>query len=180
MIKVTGMNVKVFKIEDSVFDGKHPKDINAGYERIGKAMGEVVEGEPFYIQTNRGLFHTSRVTVVNDDNTFNTLNSVYKLELCDDAATDKKPDVKTSGKTDADKSKRKPIPNRIYIHYKGGLYEVLHLAVSSIDDSDQVVYRSLHYGTYHTRPLSEWFDVKIKQEDNDGHRDILRFELYNG
>jgi len=84
--------------------------------------------------------------------------------------------------TDSDKHKYKlkPIPNRIYTHYKGGLYEVLHLAISSIDDSDQVIYRSLHYGTYHTRPLSEWSDVMTKKEDNDGHRDIIRFELYNG
>lgn len=179
MIRVTGMTVKVFKLDDKVFNRKHPNDINQGYEQIGKAMGEVVEGEAFYIQTDRGLFHTSRVTKVIDDNTFDTLNSVYKLELCEDASADNM--IKeTVNKTDADKSKLKPIPNRIYLHYKGGLYEVLHLAISSIDDSDQVVYRSLHYGSYHTRPLSEWYDVKIKKEDNGGHRDILRFELYNG
>jgi len=88
MIKVTGMKVKLHKLEDVAFDGKHPNGINPGHEQIGKAMWEVVEGEGFSIQTYRGMFRTSRVTKVNDDNTFNTLNSVYKLELCEDTPVD--------------------------------------------------------------------------------------------
>ena len=75
-----------------------------------------------------------------------------------------------------EKLTQKPIPGRIYLHYKGGLYEVLHLAKYTNDDSDLVICKSIHYGTYHARPLSEWFDVV----DNNGHSDITRFEMYNG
>lgn len=68
-----------------------------------------------------------------------------------------------------EKSKKKPIPGRLYNHYKGGIYEVLHLAKHSETDEDLVIYQSIHYGSYHARPLSMWFE-----EVKPG---VKRFEL---
>jgi len=44
-----------------------------------------------------------------------------------------------------------------YKHYKGGLYKVHKLA---LDDNgvQVVVYESLIFGSWHTKPLSMWFD----------------------
>jgi hypothetical protein len=51
-----------------------------------------------------------------------------------------------------------PKPGEQFIHYKGGLYEVITLAKDSRDDQTVVVYKSLLFGSVHTRPLPEWFD----------------------
>lgn len=51
-----------------------------------------------------------------------------------------------------------PTPGIVYHHYKGGLYEVLHLAKDTATDKTVVVYRSLHFGSYYTRPIEEWFE----------------------
>ncbi len=50
----------------------------------------------------------------------------------------------------------KVIPGRVYQHYKGGLYEVLHLAKHTETDEILVIYKSLHFGSYYARPLSNW------------------------
>ena len=59
------------------------------------------------------------------------------------------------------KNKRETYPqfNRIYQHYKGGTYEVLHLAKNTVNDEITVVYQSQEFGSYYTRPLSQWFDM---------------------
>jgi hypothetical protein len=46
-----------------------------------------------------------------------------------------------------------------YIHYKGGRYEVLTLAKHTETDEVLVIYKSLHFGSVHARPLSMWFDT---------------------
>lgn len=46
-----------------------------------------------------------------------------------------------------------------YQHYKGGKYEVLTLAKHSETDEIMVVYKSIHFGSVHVRPLSMWFDL---------------------
>jgi len=43
-----------------------------------------------------------------------------------------------------------------YRHYKGGLYKVEFLSNHSETDEILVNYRSLHFGSYHSRPLDEW------------------------
>lgn len=59
-----------------------------------------------------------------------------------------------------------------YFHYKGGKYEVLSMAKHSETDEDLVIYKSIHFGSVHARPLSMWFDtVSI-----DG-RAVHRFRL---
>jgi hypothetical protein len=51
---------------------------------------------------------------------------------------------------------RNVVPGKIYQHYKGGLYEVLHLAKNTDNDETMVIYRSTLYGTYYARPLIDW------------------------
>ena len=65
------------------------------------------------------------------------------------------------------------IPQGIYRHYKGSLYQVLHTAQHSETEEALVVYRCLYgeYGVW-VRPLSmfsETVEVEGKQ--------VLRFEL---
>lgn len=80
-----------------------------------------------------------------------------------------------------------PEVNSVYKHYKGGKYKVLTLAKHSETQEDIVVYKSLHFGSFHVRPLSMWFDVVIEDDDvsddmrvriNKGHfGPIRRFTL---
>ena len=49
-----------------------------------------------------------------------------------------------------------PELNKIYRHYKGGLYEVLFLSRHTETEEVLVNYRSLHFGSYYSRPLDEW------------------------
>ena len=49
-----------------------------------------------------------------------------------------------------------PEPNRIYRHYKGGLYEVLFLSRHTETDEILVNYKSLHFGSFYSRPISSW------------------------
>ena len=63
------------------------------------------------------------------------------------------------------------IPGRIYQHYKGELYEVLHLAKNTNTDETMVIYRSIQFGTYYARPLVDW---------NTPVNSNPRFFIYNG
>src|ERR1035437_6752260 len=38
-----------------------------------------------------------------------------------------------------------PEPNRLYRHYKGGLYEFITMAIHSETKEELVIYKSLHY-----------------------------------
>ena len=73
-----------------------------------------------------------------------------------------------------------PLVGRLYRHWKGDIYKFLHLAVSTNTNEDLVIYKSVNYGTYYARPLTEWNDITVTKENNNGQRDIRRFELYNG
>jgi len=71
-----------------------------------------------------------------------------------------------------------PKPGETYIHYKGGEYEVLMLAE---DDNSEtvVVYRSILFGSYHTKPLKMWFEnvlVDVKGVKNRKAH-AIRFSL---
>lgn len=70
-----------------------------------------------------------------------------------------------------------PQLNRLYRHYKGGLYEVLHLAKHSETDETMVVYKSILFGSYHVRPLSMWNDIIRESEQVTGLNTIYRFTL---
>ncbi|HWY33860.1 MAG TPA: DUF1653 domain-containing protein [Nitrosopumilaceae archaeon] len=54
--------------------------------------------------------------------------------------------------------KKYPYPGKYYQHYKGGIYEVLFMTKHSETDEDLVIYKSVHFGSYHARPLHMWFE----------------------
>lgn len=66
-----------------------------------------------------------------------------------------------------------PEINQIYQHYKGGKYYVISLAKHTETDEVLVIYKSIHFGSVHARPLSEWFD---EVEDEEGEP-FIRFTL---
>lgn len=70
------MKVRITKIKDSRFDGKHPNGINVGYVKEGEELYPLEIDESYYV----GSLITSRVTKINEDGTFETLNSIYKRE----------------------------------------------------------------------------------------------------
>ena len=60
-----------------------------------------------------------------------------------------------------------------YDHYKGGSYEVITLAKHSETDEVLVIYKSLHFGSVHARPLPMWFE----KVTTDEQRRVSRFTL---
>ena len=72
-----------------------------------------------------------------------------------------------------------PQPGTTYLHYKGGLYEVLHLAKHSETDETLVVYKSIHFGSYHVRPLEIWFE-QVTYEHDGVSITRPRFDLFTG
>lgn len=67
----------------------------------------------------------------------------------------------------------KTVPQGIYRHYKGNLYQVLHTAMHSETEETLVVYRCLYgeYGVW-VRPLAMFSETVIR----DG-KEVPRFEL---
>jgi hypothetical protein len=53
---------------------------------------------------------------------------------------------------------RYPENGKIYLHYKGGKYEVVSAARHTETDELLVVYKSLNFGSMHVRPLKMWFE----------------------
>ncbi len=49
-----------------------------------------------------------------------------------------------------------PKPDQVYKHYKGGLYLVLFLSKHTETGEILVIYQSIHFGSYYSRPLEEW------------------------
>jgi uncharacterized protein DUF1653 len=172
IIKTKEKRIKVTKLTDTRFSGKHPKGINTGYVREGIAFNDVEKDDCLVVEG----FRTSTIIKVNEDNTFNTLNSVYKVEFLDETVPqEQKP---KEGKAEGKKQKgyvRRPVPNGIYSHYKGGLYKFLYIAKHSETDEELVIYKSLHYGSYHARPLSMWFDIIAPETETS--KEVLRFQL---
>lgn len=75
--------------------------------------------------------------------------------------------------TENTKTKRQPIPQGIYRHYKGNLYQVLHTAQHSETEESLVVYRCLYgeYGVW-VRPLAMFSETVIREG-----KEVPRFEL---
>lgn len=67
-----------------------------------------------------------------------------------------------------------PLMGKIYDHYKGGRYRVLFMAKDS-NDEPVVVHQSLLFGSYHVRPLKEWFEIVCKMPKY--RNDVERFHL---
>ena len=69
--------------------------------------------------------------------------------------------------------KEYPLPDRVYRHYKGGLYKTHFLAKHTETGEDMVVYTSLIFGSHYCRPLDKW------NEPIEGDRFSLRFVKVN-
>lgn len=70
---------------------------------------------------------------------------------------------------------RNPELNRIYKHYKGGLYKLLlaNVEMEAFPGDPHVVYQSLQDNRIWCRPHDDFFD----EVDYEGRKQILRFEL---
>jgi hypothetical protein len=62
-----------------------------------------------------------------------------------------------------------PLPGQVYKHYKGGIYEIISMAVHTETGERLVVYKSLNFGSVYVRPYEIW-----NSESKDGEK---RFTL---
>ena len=78
-----GDKVKVVKMSDDKFGGKHPNGIESGYVVYGTIVNPVEVGSFLYLNKASGdaygYFHTSEITKIIDENHFKTRNSTYKI-----------------------------------------------------------------------------------------------------
>jgi hypothetical protein len=65
-----------------------------------------------------------------------------------------------------------PEPKQIWLHYKGGRYEIIAMCNHTTTNEVLVIYKSLSFNGFHARPYSEWHD-----EVWDGVHRKTRFEL---
>jgi hypothetical protein len=72
-----------------------------------------------------------------------------------------------------------PEPGKFYRHYKGGLYKVLHLAKHTENEEILVIYQSLHFGSFHARPLESW-NTKVDNPNKEKYDKVIpRFKIEN-
>jgi hypothetical protein len=65
-----------------------------------------------------------------------------------------------------------PTPNKLYRHYKGGLYKVLFLSKHTETGEILVNYKSEIFGSYYSRPLESWNSKTVQG--------LYRFQEING
>lgn len=76
------MRIKITKIKE-LEDALHPNNIVEGSEREGEFSEAPIVGECFWMQYEKDVdswFRTSVVIEIIDENTFRTLNSIYRYE----------------------------------------------------------------------------------------------------
>jgi len=66
-----------------------------------------------------------------------------------------------------------PLPGEIYLHYKGGTYQILTLATHTETEEKLVIYQSKNFGSVYARPLEEFIEILT----NDSGGDFKRFQL---
>lgn len=49
-----------------------------------------------------------------------------------------------------------PKPNRVYHHYKSGVYIVTRLDIDTDTHQERVTYQHLHSGQTYSRPVADW------------------------
>jgi hypothetical protein len=65
-----------------------------------------------------------------------------------------------------------PEPKQIWLHYKGGRYEIIAMCNHTTTHEVMVIYKSKSFNGFHARPYSEWHD-----EVWDGPHRKTRFTL---
>ena len=82
--KYSGVLIRLTKVRDTKFEGKHPNDINEGYVKEGRINVEKSnEHQCFLLIEGDRFFNTSHVISLNEYEGYDlatTLNSVYKVE----------------------------------------------------------------------------------------------------
>jgi hypothetical protein len=82
--KYKGTTIRLSKITDTKFDGKHPNDINVGYVKEGVIhLEKSNEHQCFLIIEGDRFFNTSQVLKLEEKEGHDlayTVNSVYKVE----------------------------------------------------------------------------------------------------
>ena len=69
-----------------------------------------------------------------------------------------------------------PIIDRKYHHYKGGTYTVIAIGKYTVNGEVVVMYKSDVFGSYHARPLKEWFEeITIKVGNSSNTMNVKRF-----
>jgi len=76
--------IRLSKITDTRFDGKHPNDINVGYVKEGMInLEKSNEHQCFLFIEKARFFNTSQVLILEEKEGYDlayTVNSVYKVE----------------------------------------------------------------------------------------------------
>jgi len=67
-----------------------------------------------------------------------------------------------------------PEPGQVWIHYKGGRYEIIAMCNHTTTNEPLVIYKSKSFNGFHARPYSEWHDEVV-----DGGKYVRRFGLVN-
>lgn len=81
ILKLEGQNIRLKKIEDSKFEGKHPTGINEGYIGEGICQNNLIVGECAYLIFESRYFRTSTITEIIDHNCVRTQNSIYEIQI---------------------------------------------------------------------------------------------------
>lgn len=80
--------VRVTKLNDGIFEGKHPNGIHVGYTRTGIEVRPPEIGQRYTISTGKSMwdvFSTSPLfSLPNEEGVFTTSYSTYKLEYLED------------------------------------------------------------------------------------------------
>ena len=83
--KYKDLTIRLTKIKDTKFDGKHPGGINEGYVKEGVINVEKSnEHQCFLIIKEARFFNTSQVLELDEQEGYDlahTLNSIYKVEI---------------------------------------------------------------------------------------------------
>ena len=78
----------------------------------------------------------------------------------------------------SDKIKKYPQIGLIYSHYKGGMYEPLFISTHTETGEQLINYKSVHFGSYHSRPLEMWFE-EVTYTNESGEKFLIpRFYPY--
>jgi len=82
--KYSGVLIRLTKVRDTKFEGKHPNNINEGYVKEGRInVDKSNEHQCFLLIEGDRFFNTSHVIALNEYEGYDlatTLNSVYKVE----------------------------------------------------------------------------------------------------
>jgi hypothetical protein len=82
--KYKGTTIRLSKVTDTKFDGKHPNDINVGYVKEGIIhLDKSNEHQCFLIIEGDRFFNTSQVLKIEEQEGYDlahTVNSIYKVE----------------------------------------------------------------------------------------------------